>query len=223
MKARPSVAFFDLDRTLIDVNSASLWVKHEWDRGAISVGVGVRASYWLVRYALGDDTLDGAMAEASRVYTGAELAGLVERIERWFAEQVEHRLRPGAAQVLQRHREAGDQLVLATSSSQYAAECAVRAFGLDEGIGTQPEVVDGVLTGELAASAYGRAKLERCANWARERGVELSNCAFYTDSYSDLTLLNAVGRPVAVHPDRRLRAEARRRGWPIEDWGDSKA
>lgn len=221
MKARPTVAFFDLDRTLIDVNSASLWVKHEWDRGAISVGVGVRASYWLLRYAMGDDTLDGAMAEASKVYTGAELATLVERIEQWFAAEVEGRLRPGARAVLQRHREAGDMLVLATSSSQYAAACAVRAFGLDEGIGTQPEVVDGVLTGELEASAYGRAKLYRCAAWAKERGVELSSCAFYTDSYSDLTLLDAVGRPVAVHPDRRLQRVARRRGWPIEDWGRS--
>jgi phosphoserine phosphatase len=70
--------------------------------------------------------------------------------------------------------------------------------------------------GEVSVGPGKRTHAER---YAREVGVPLSACAFYTDSYSDLPVLEVVGRPVAVHPDHRLRREALRRGWPVVDWG----
>jgi len=67
--------------------------------------------------------------------------------------------------------------------------------------------------------AYGEAKLHRTTEWAQRRGVDLSSSTFYTDSYSDRALMERVGHPVAVNPDRRLAALAHRRGWEVVDWG----
>ena len=79
---------------------------------------------------------------------------------------------------------------------------------------------EGLHTGQpLGEVCFGEGKRLHAEAYAAEAGVPLSACAFYTDSYSDLPVLEVVGRPVAVNPDRRLRREALRRGWPVVDWG----
>ncbi|MCB9665021.1 MAG: HAD-IB family hydrolase [Alphaproteobacteria bacterium] len=213
------VAFFDLDRTLLDVNSGTLWLRHEWRQGRLGLPDAVRATWWLTRYALGHGDLDHALAHAASVYAGDPEAEIRQRVEAWFAERIAGRLRPGAVEALAHHRTRGDVLVLASTSSQYAARCAMRLYGLDDAVSTELEAQDGRLTGRLAASGFGAAKLARCAAWAEAHGVALADTTFYTDSYTDLPLLEQVGHPVVVCPDRRLAREAVRRGWPVQDWG----
>ncbi|MCB9681272.1 MAG: HAD-IB family hydrolase [Alphaproteobacteria bacterium] len=216
-----TVAFFDLDRTLIDVNSGSLWLREEWRRGRLRPRDAVTAVWSLTRYTLGAVDLDRAMAHAASVYRGMPEADLAAEVDAWFDVAVRPRLRPGAARALQAHRDAGDRTVVATSSSQFAAACARVAFGLDDAISTRVEVRDGVLTGGVETLAIGAHKLTACAAWADTQGVCLADATFYTDSYSDLAMLEAVGRPVIVDPDRRLRRTALARGWEIVDWGTS--
>ena len=96
------------------------------------------------------------------------------------------------------------------------------AFGLDDLICTRFEVIDGVLTGRIAQPALGDAKRDRAREWAERTGIDLQDCTFYTDSHSDLALMEAVGTPVAVNPDRALLRVARSRGWTVVDWGLSK-
>ena len=80
---------------------------------------------------------------------------------------------------------------------------------------------DGCYTGRLAGTlCYGPGKLEQASRFAAERGETLAASAFYTDSASDLPVLEAVGAPVAVNPDPRLRRVASKRGWPVVDWGE---
>jgi HAD superfamily hydrolase (TIGR01490 family) len=214
-----SVAFFDLDRTLLDANSGGLWLRHEWRAGRVGVRDAAWATFWLARYSLGLAEGDGFFREAVRTLRGAREDVIVERTRAWFAAEVAHRLRPGARDALARHRSQGHRLVLATSSSPYASREAVRAFGLDDYVCTEFEVVDGVFTGGLTSMAYGAAKAARVAEWAEREGVSLGDCSFYTDSITDLALLEAVGAPVVVNPDRALLREAQRRGWPVVDWG----
>ena len=216
-----TVAFVDLDRTLIDVNSGRLWMRHEWAAGHLGWVDAALASWWLFRYALGDDDLVHALDRAASVYAGQDEATLAARIDAWFDADVAPRARPGALAAIDAHRAAGDRVVLATSSSQFAAARARATWRLDDAISTRIEVRDGVVTGAVAQYGFGRHKLDACAAWASARGVNLAECAFYTDSYSDLTLLEAVGRPVVVHPDRRLARVAHARGWPVLDWGVS--
>lgn len=214
----PGAAFFDLDRTLLDTNSAHSWLRHEWRAGRVKPRTVLRALWFFGRYALGDDTLGDALADAAALYTGVPEATMDARVRAWFRAELAHRLRPGAAPAIASHRSLGEPCVVATSSSQFAAQAAQDTFGLDHAISTVVEVVDGRLTGRLAGSAFGTHKLDACAEWAASRGIALADCAFYTDSYSDLPLLEAVGRPVVVHPDRRLQRHAARRGWPVVDW-----
>lgn len=216
-----SVAFFDLDRTLLDVNSGQLWLVHEWRGGHITTRDALVGVYWLTRYALGESSMDTALDRACSVYAGVPEATLRERIEAWFAADVAHHARPGGLAALQAHREAGDRVVLATSGSQYAAECARRTFDLDDAISTVVECRDGVMTGRVASYGIGVHKLHACRAWAEAEGVALEDCAFYTDSHSDLALLEAVGRPVIVAPDRPLARVAASRGWPVVDWGSA--
>jgi phosphoserine phosphatase len=84
------------------------------------------------------------------------------------------------------------------------------------GIGTRGEIVDGVYTGRLAGPfCYGRGKVEAIAELARWEGLDLAQCYAYSDSASDLPMLEAVGHPVVVNPDGRLERHARRHGWPV--------
>lgn len=214
-----TIAFFDLDRTLLDVNSGTLWLREEWRRGAIGFVTAARAATWLTRYALGDVDLDRALDHAASVYAGVPVDLMTARVSAWFESDVRHRLRPGAQRALDAHRAAGDAVVLATTSSQFIAASARRAFDMDDAVATTLGVIDGRLDGTIADSAYGAHKLRQCERWAAEHGTPLAECVFYTDSASDLPLLERVGRPIVVHPDRRLRKIAHQRGWTIEDWG----
>lgn len=212
-------ALFDLDGTLLSVNSGTLWVREEWREGTITWRTAAWATWWIARYSMGHADMDHVIEQATSMYSGHDDAGMMARVRTWFDREVRHKARPGALTALARHREAGDRLVLATTSSVYAARLACEAWGLDDAICTRPEVVEGRLTGRLAASAFGPGKLREARAWGERAGIDLADCTFYTDSYSDRTLLEAVGEPVAIHPDRRLARLARERGWRVEDWG----
>ena len=214
-----TVAFFDLDRTLLDCNSGSLWLAYEWRGGRLRTAEVLQGAWWLLKYSLGNYELTDAYKSAVLKLKGEEESVIANRTQLWFEEHVENRLRPGALLALQRHRDAGDQLVLATSSSPYAAACAQRAFSLDDAISSTFEVSDGRFTGRVVSMALGAAKAERAREWATANQVALGDCTFYTDSMTDRALMEEVGYPVAVNPDRPLARLARSRGWPIKDWG----
>ncbi|MEO0600402.1 MAG: HAD-IB family hydrolase [Myxococcota bacterium] len=217
-----ALALFDLDRTLIDVNSGRLWVSSEWRAGRLSPLDVVWASWWLARYSLGwESGLERVFETAAAGLQGVPEGEIVERVQTFFDRDIRHRLRPGGQAALVRHRESGDQLVLATSGTQFAAKAAVDAYGLETFVCTELEIVDGHFTGRIKALAVGDAKLHRVQAWADREGHDLSTATFYSDSMTDVALLERVAHPVVVNPDRRLRRHAQERGWPIEDWGQA--
>ena len=130
----------------------------------------------------------------------------------------EHRLRVGRPRVADEPRDAlprarGEALVLLTSSLPYASEMAHEDFGLDAVLCQHYEVRDGRFTGEpLRPICYGLGKVEVAETWARENSVDLAASSFYSDSSTDLPMLERVGYPFAVNPDPRLRLTARSRG-----------
>jgi HAD superfamily hydrolase (TIGR01490 family) len=212
-------ALFDLDKTLLDCNSATLWLRHEWRAGRVGVRDVAWALWALSQYHLGLDGLDATFEAAASSVAGVSEAEFAERTRRWFETDVASHLRPGGRDALARHRARGDRIVLATSGTVYAAKPAQLAYGCDDVVCTTLGVKDGVLTGKIAQSAYGDNKLIRVQEWAAANGIRLEDCTFYTDSFTDVALLERVGSPVVVHPDRRLAAFAARRGWPVEVWG----
>ena len=216
----PAIAFFDLDRTILGCNSASLWVRRELRDGYVTRLDAVRAAAWVALYELGFARMEDAIGKAI-----ASLRDQVEdevraRTTAFWHEEVAPTIRPGARRAVEDHRARGDRIVLLTSSSNYLSELAQEALSLDDILCNRFEVQDGRFTGLPAAPlCFGAGKLVHATAAAERLGTTLDRCAFYTDSMSDLPVLAAVGEPVAVHPDPRLAREARKRGWRIEDWG----
>jgi HAD superfamily hydrolase (TIGR01490 family) len=216
-----AVAFFDLDRTLLAVNSGVLWVRQELARGYITRWQALRAGVWLGRYQLGLVSMNDALLKAIALLAGTGEAPVRARTAAFYAEHLRMLYRPGAVRALAAHRSAGDRLVLLTCSSGYMSELVAVDLKLDAVLCNRFEVdAAGLHTGRpLGEVCFGVGKRQYAQAYAREAGVTLAECTFYTDSYSDLPVLEAVGRPVAVNPDLRLRREALRRGWPVVDWG----
>lgn len=215
------IAFFDFDKTLIRKNSGGMWLVEELRRGAIGWFDFARAGVWLARYSAGFVNLEAGIRMAIRSLEGTPEDDLRRRVEAFYDTQVKSLYRPGGAAALERHRAAGDKLVLLTSASNYLSEHVQRELALDGFLANRFSVgADGLFTGEPDGElCYGAGKLVLASAYAESHDIDLASCAFYTDSMADLPVLEAVGRPVAVNPDPRLRRLAQSRRWAVEDWG----
>jgi HAD superfamily hydrolase (TIGR01490 family) len=217
------IAFFDFDETLIVGNSGNLWIRRELRDGHISRLQALRAASWMVRYRLGFASMEEALRTAIRSLAGTKEDTLRERTRAFYAEEVRPLYRAGAREAVDRHRARGEEVVLLTASSLYLSELVRAELALDAVLCTRFAVQDGLHTGESEGDlCFGTGKLRYAESYAHARGISLADCTFYTDSYSDLPVLVKVGAPVLVNPDRRLRREARVRGWQVADWGGAK-
>ena len=214
-----ALALYDLDRTAIAVNSATLWVRRQYQERRIGPVTMVEAGFWLSLYRAGLMKADRALHRAVASMEGQPEDDIAERTAIFWREECLATVRPGVRRAVERHRADGHANVLSTSSSPWISRLAVAELGLDAYLCTEIEAIDGVLTGRIAGTPnFGQGKLTRLQAYAGERGIALEDVWFYTDSAADLPLMLAVGHPVCVAPDPRLAREARRRGWPVEDW-----
>jgi len=213
-------AFFDLDRTLIDLNSGLHWAVSERRLGNISAEQMARATLWSLLYHLAIVDIETAFGEASRHYRGVTHVELSDRTRHWFQREIAHHLRPGAARAIEAHRTQGHALVLLTNSSSFEASVAAETWRFDHYLANRFPLDDQErLTGHYERPlCYGVGKVELAERWAAEHGVDLDRSFFYTDSYSDLPMLERVGQPRVVAPDPRLRLAAWRRRWLVVDW-----
>ena len=218
-----SAAFFDLDRTLITVSSGHLWFRRERAEGRLTITQAIEAGIWGLLYNAGLMQSHNGLERAVRGLTGKSEAEMIDRSNRFYDEEIAHTIAPGAHEVLAAHREKGEPLVLLTSSTHYLADCIRRDLNLDEALAMRLEAADGLFTGHIEQLCFGAAKVDIARRWASERDIDLAQCSFYSDSYTDLPMLEQVGRPVAVHPDRRLVRVARKRGWEVMDWHTTAA
>lgn len=217
--------FFDLDRTLISKNSASLWLKAELRAGVISHLQALRAAAWLLRYHLGTHDIADALRASIRYMAGSAEAELVVRTDAFFGAEMRRLYRPGALLAIASHRRAGDHLALLTSSTSYLANPVAHDLSIDGVLCNRLEVgADGRFTGApIEPLCYGAGKVQLAERYLQSLGRDFDSAVFYSDSATDLPMLEAVGRPVAVNPDPRLRWVAMRRRWPIVDWGQGSA
>lgn len=217
-----AIAFFDLDRTVLSVNSLTGWMRREVRLGHLSRRRAAQGVFWLGAYRLGFSRMEGLIRAAVSDLAGVEEAVLARRSAEYFEAELSNRIRPGVEAALQRHRAREDRLYLLTASSTYLASVVVDRLGLDGALCNRLEVSDGRFTGRAVEPlCFGVGKAALARQLAGSLGVALDRCAFYTDSYSDLPAMEAMGEPVAVNPDPRLARAARKRGWRIEDWGES--
>ncbi len=216
-----ALALYDLDRTAISVNSATLWVRRQYRERRISTLTVLEAGLWLGFYRSGLMRMDRALHRAVAAMRGQREDDIAQRTARFWNEECVGTIRPGVLRAIERHRQEGHGNVLSTSSSPWISRLAVAELGLDDYLCTEIEVVDGALTGRIEGTPnFGQGKLTRLQAYAGERGIPLEDIWFYTDSAADLPLLEAVGHPVCIAPDPQLASIARQRGWSTEDWDD---
>lgn len=214
-----TAAFFDLDRTLITVNSGALWVRREYQRGRISHRQMAEAVLVLVGYRLSLLDVEATLRKAIKIYRGVSEELIDRRTHRWYHEEVADKVSAEALAALEHHRQAGHLLVLLTSSSPYVAAAATEHMKLDGWISSHYEIKDGLLTGEpVVPLSYGAGKVPNAEAFALAHDIDLDRSYFYTDSYSDLPMLLRVGEPRVVNPNLRLSLYARLHGWPRLRW-----
>jgi HAD superfamily hydrolase (TIGR01490 family) len=214
-----TVALFDMDRTLVDTHTAQLYVRFQRDLGEIGPLDVLRTSYWLMQYTLGVIDAEQVAHRVLDSYRGKHEAWLMERCRSWFQSHVRPRISALGRERVREHQRAGHGVAVATSAVRQIAQPLADELAIPHVVCSELEVLAGALTGTFSYPlCYGSGKLERAEALVRSLGGRLEHTVFYTDSITDLPLLEAVGQPVAVNPDARLRRVAKRRGWAIEDW-----
>ncbi len=213
-----AAAFFDLDRTLLRRSSALALAGSFRERGMISRRQLLQAAAWQLLF-----VARGASHEAVR--TAAEdglrvLAGYrPEDLRALVADAMEPVLRPlvyaEPLRLVEQHRERGERVFVVSATLQEIVEAIAEDLGFDGGLGTICEVRDGRYTGRAVRALHAEAKADVLREVAARDGLDLGACTAYSDSHTDLPFLEAVGRPVAVNPDRELRRIAADRGWPV--------
>jgi HAD superfamily hydrolase (TIGR01490 family) len=216
-------AFFDVDNTIM--RGASIY---HFARGLAArkmfTSMDLARMTWAqlflrVRGAEHAGHMESARQSALAFVAGHRVSDIVALCEEIYDETMADRIWEGTRELAQRHLDAGQRVWLVTATPMELAEILARRLGLTGALGTVAESVDGVYTGRLVGGLlHGPAKPAAIAALASREGLDLTRCSAYSDSVNDLPMLLMVGHPHAVNPDSDLRAEARRRGWPVHDF-----
>ena len=214
---RPA-AFFDLDKTVIAKSSALVFSRPLYRSGLINRRDVLRSAYAQFVYVLGG--ADHDQMERMREYLSALTEGwdadqLREIVAEALQEAVEPIIYEEAANLIDEHHAAGRDVVIVSSSGQAIVELIGAMLGADHSIGTRVAIVDGQYTGQIEFYAYAENKAHAMRDLADEQGYDLSQSYAYSDAATDLPMLESVGFPSVVNPDRPLRREAMARDWPI--------
>jgi HAD superfamily hydrolase (TIGR01490 family) len=216
-----AAAFFDLDRTLMSGSSAFYFGKAVYREGMLPLHRLTRDAISTLLFKLFGASDEKSEATRDRILAAVagQEAEQFQRLSPSVIEELLPKIRPEAQALLDMHESAGrDVWILSASPVEIVGELA-KALEITGGIGTESEIVDGVYTGRLAAPfCYGEGKAEHIRRLAATHGYDLQQCYSYSDSASDLPMMQIVGNPIAVNPDRPMMAVAHRRGWPVVEF-----
>jgi HAD superfamily hydrolase (TIGR01490 family) len=213
-----TAAFFDLDKTVIAKSSTLTFGKSFYQGGLINRRAALRTAYTQFVFLAGG--ADHDQMERMRAYLSAMCRGWnVQQVREIVAETIHELIDPivydEAASLIEEHHLAGRDVVIVSTSGAEVVEPIGELIGADRVVATRMVVEDGCFTGEIEYYAYGPTKAEAVRELAESEGYDLSRCYAYSDSATDIPMLEAVGHPHAVNPDRALRREAMARDWPI--------
>ncbi|MDQ1246275.1 MAG: family hydrolase [Actinomycetota bacterium] len=222
-----AAAFFDLDKTILAKSSSLAFAKPLFQGGLIGRSAVLKSAY--AQFVYLTSGADHDQMEQMRAYMQALCAGWpVEQVRQIVADTLDDVVDPivytEAMDLIAQHRAAGLDVIVISSSGTEIVEPICARLGVDRAIGTQMAVDDeGRYTGEILFYAYGEAKAEAMQALSAEFGYDLATSYAYTDSITDLPMLEAVGHPVAVNADDALRALAVEREWPTLDFARPEA
>ncbi len=213
-----TAAFFDLDKTIIAKSSTLAFSRSFYQGGLINRRTVLRSAYAQFVYLVGG--ADHDQMERMRAYLSSMATGWdVEQVKVIVAETLHQLIDPliyeEAATLIEEHHLAGRDVVIVSTSGAEVVEPIGQMLGADHVIATRMVVEDGKYSGAIEYYAYAETKAAAIRELAETEGYDLSRSYAYSDSSTDLPMLEAVGHPYAVNPDRGLRKEAAARDWPM--------
>ena len=214
----PILAIFDLDKTIIDTSASMAYGRPMAERGLIGTPEVLRMMALLGNYMLTTHTEQNMNATKDALLgmiRDREESALRDVAQDALQEVITPYIYAEARELITKHREQGHHVAIVTASPSVIVEPIVKELGADLLIATELEVKDGLFTGQVTHFNKGQAKVDKIQQLAAEHGYDLDGSFAYSDSFTDLPMLQLVGNPHAVNPDRPLRKYATENDWPI--------
>jgi HAD superfamily hydrolase (TIGR01490 family) len=212
-----SLAIFDLDNTLIADDSDYLWGQFLVDQGIVDKNL-----YESANAKFYDDYKQGTLdiVEFLRFSLQPLADNDPEQLYQWRAQFIEEAIKPlmlkSAQQLIDKHKNRGDTLLVITATNRFVTEPIVQLYGIENLLATTPEFVDGRYTGGFnGIPCFREGKVKLLEAWLENSVETMQDSWFYSDSHNDLPLLKLVDNPVAVDPDEKLTEFANTANWPI--------
>jgi HAD superfamily hydrolase (TIGR01490 family) len=216
MSDKPVVAFFDLDNTLLDGANANIYAVRMVKEGYMKRSMLLQLLKYTILYKMNRLPRRKVYILALDVMGQYTVTQMIEFMDRNFESHIIPKLYQGGVDIVREHREKGHNTVIATAAGEYIAERVRVQLGADDIIASHTPIDGDHMTAEkLGPMAFMEEKLQMALEYCRQKGADPADCWFYSDSASDLPLLEAVGHPVMVNPQLKLRHETRGRGWPV--------
>ncbi len=214
------LALFDLDNTLLPIDS-----DHGWSQFLINKGVLDRAEFearndqFFADYKAGTLNIDAFLDFQLRPLRDNKRAQLAVWHNEFMAEVIRPNMKPSAIELVKQHQADNAVCVIITATNSFITQPIAQAFGIEALIATEPELVNGEYTGKVTGvPSFREGKVTRLNEWLAVKNWTLSSFEssyFYSDSINDLPLLECVSNPVAANPDNKLAEIAQKRGWPV--------
>lgn len=211
-------AFFDLDKTIIASSSALAFSKPMMRQGLISRRAALKSAYAQLVFSLSgadEERTERMRAEISALCTGWDVAQVRAIVNETLHDIVDPLVYAEAAELIASHKAQGHEVVVLSAAGDEVVTPIAEMLGADRSVATRMQVVDGRYSGQIDFYCYGEQKAVAAKQLAADHGYDLSESFAYTDSSTDIPMLEVVGHPFAVNPDRALRKLATERGWPI--------
>jgi HAD superfamily hydrolase (TIGR01490 family) len=215
---RVEAAFFDLDKTIISKSSSLALTRPMYRAGLVSRAMLLRGAYaQLIYLVLGADEkkMDRAKEAMTALSKGWEKSAVEELVRDVLIELIDPYVYQEALDLMALHQALGRRVFIVSSSPEEVVKPLAEHFLVADVIATRAEIEDGRYTGNLELYVYADGKAQAIKEMAEKLDIDLEHSYAYSDSITDLPMLEVVGNPVAVNPDRDLRREAEKRGWQI--------
>jgi HAD superfamily hydrolase (TIGR01490 family) len=212
-----ALALFDLDNTLLTGDSDYLWGTFLVEQGVVDGHSYERENdRFYQEYKEGRLDIFEFLRFSLRPLRENEPDRLFALREAFLRQKIDPIIPPASRQLIEKHRAAGDELLIITATNAFVTAPIAERFGVENLIATEPEVIEGRYTGGVSGEpCFREGKVNRLELWLKQHQMDLRGSWFYSDSHNDLPLLERVDNPVAVDPDETLAELARQRGWPI--------
>jgi HAD superfamily hydrolase (TIGR01490 family) len=213
-----TAAFFDLDKTIIAKSSALAFSKPFFNQGLLTRRAVLKNTYAQFLYLLSGadhDQMDRIRTHLTNMCAGWDVEQVKSIVNETLHDIVTPLVFAEAADLIAAHKLCGRDVVVVSASGEEIVAPIARALGATHAMATRMVVEGGKYTGEVAFYCYGEGKVQAIRELAAREGYPLEHCYAYSDSITDLPMLDAIGHPSVVNPDRGLRKEANERGWPV--------